>query len=167
MDAFAPVFYSDFIHSPFPAATLLHLLEKARPDEFADVPLDGTKTGLETGIAWEAGQLQVATSAGQKDVAATKFLVVVHYESRVCELESGSHHVYADAEGNAVQRSAFEAEMFGGVAKFEFQSTDEGEPAASWSFKPKGAKPEHPPSVGPRPPEWVLKLSPDKDGRTE
>jgi hypothetical protein len=167
VDAFAPAFHSDLIQSPFPAATLLHLLERARPDEFADVPLDGTKAGVETGITWEPGQLQVATSEGLKDVATTKFLVVVYYESRICGLESGTHHVYSDAEGKGVQRSSFETELFGGLAQFEFQSTDEGEPAASWSFKPKGAGPEDPPSLGPRPPEWMLKLSPSKDERSE
>lgn len=107
-----PAFHTDFIQSPFPAVTLLHLLERARPDEFAGVPLDGTKAALETGVTWEPGQLQVATSEGLKDVAVTKFLVVVYYESRICGLETGTHHVYSDPAGDAAQRSSFETELF-------------------------------------------------------
>lgn len=164
LDAFAPAFYSDFVQSPFPAITLLHLLERTRPDEFVNVPLDGTKASLETGITWAPGELQVATSEGRRDVADTRFLVVVHYESRVCDLESGTHHVYSDAEGKGVQRSSFETELFGGSAQFEFQSTDDGEPAASWSFKPPGARPEDPPSLGPMRPQWAVKLPFSKQG---
>jgi len=138
VDAFAPVFFSDFIHSPLPAATLLHLLERIRPEEFAEVPLDGTKKQIETGITWEPGQLQAATSSGRRDVAFLGFLVVVYYESRACELASGTHHSYAGSDGTEVQRSTFEAEIFDGVATFEFQSTDEGKPAGvGWSFRPK------------------------------
>ncbi|MDY7095734.1 MAG: restriction endonuclease [Acidobacteriota bacterium] len=138
VDAFAPVFFSDFIHSPFPAATLLHLLERIRPEEFTEVPLDGTKKQIVTGITWEPGQLKAATSSGRRDVAFVGFLVIVYYESRVCELTSGTHHSYSGSDGTEVQHSTFEAEIFDGVATFEFQSTDEGKPAGvGWSFRPK------------------------------
>lgn len=161
IEPFAPVLFADFIRSPFPPMTLFHLVERTEPERFAEVPFDGTKKQVEFSVAWRPGELQAATSEGRLDVAMVSFSALVSYESRVCELESGSHQVYSDPEGNTVQRSTFEAEMFGGVARFEFQSTDQGEPAASWSFKPKGASPEDPPSVGPWPPEWALKLPPE------
>jgi hypothetical protein len=167
VEPFAPVLFADFIHSPFPPMTLFYLVERTEPERFAEVPLDGTKKQVEFSIAWSPGDLQAATSEGARDVAMVSFSALVSYESHVCELESGSHHVYADADGKTVQRSSFETEMFGGVAKFEFQATDAGEPAASWSFKPKGARPQDPPTAGPWPPEWVLKLPPDKHGHSE
>jgi len=126
-DAVTPVFYSELIESPFPAQLLVQVLEQEQAEKFWRVPLDGTQTNLTFTVQCTGGWLEADTSKGRRKVAWLSFSLLVSYETRSFGLKEGAHHIYAGAKSGTIQVSSFESPLFGGEAKFEFQSNSSGE----------------------------------------
>lgn len=131
-DEFEPIFYHDRIHSPFPAATLFHLVELIEPDCFFSIPLDGSLTKM----AFKLGPcgLSVKGQEGRLAVHNVRLSALVGYETAVCELESGTHHRYALPDGE-IQRTTFDAQLFGLPFEFEHQAGQTGDSHVSFRVK--------------------------------
>lgn len=131
-DAFEPIFYHDKIRSPFPAATLFHLYELSNEKEFWSLPLDGTMKRVVFRISGNlrgggiASRLTVKAPQGRYAVHSVRLSALVGYEVAVCEPSSGKHHRYTFPSGE-IQRSTFNAELFGLPFEFEHQHGSDGE----------------------------------------
>lgn len=129
---FEPVFYHDKIHSPFPAVTLFHLYELTHEEKFWSIPLDGSMTKIEFGIAGKLSidgvpsQITIMGPEGRYAVHFVHLTGLVGYEVAECELESGKHHRYS-LPGGEIQRSTFDAQLFGLPFEFEHQHGPQGE----------------------------------------
>lgn len=138
-DEFEPIFHHDRIHSPFPAATLFHFHELLAPEAFSSVPLNGTLTQIKFGLDGR-GVLTVNGEGGRLPVHHVQMSAMVGYEVADLALESGQHLRYISPDGSAIQRTTFDAKLFGLPFEFEHQEDPKGKSHVAYRIKPKPTK---------------------------
>jgi hypothetical protein len=139
-DVEKPFFYQSGIKSPFPITIYIPILERTNPELFENVPFDGTSVELEFPVKWELNELMMATNKGKISVSNTDLIANVSYQSSAFDLKDGKHHEYSSMEGDKIQQTIFEGEMFDGNIKFFHQSDPTGEMKTSFKFSPKEQK---------------------------
>lgn len=136
-DVEKPYFYHEQTKSPFPVTIYITMLEITNPELFENIPFDGTSVELEFPIKWEINELMMATNKGKISVSNTNLIANVSYQSSAFDLKDGKHREYASMEGDKIQQTVFETEMFDGNIKFFHQSDPNGEMKTSFKFSPK------------------------------
>ena len=136
-DPNVPIFVHDKIQSPFPVVVLFQVLENMDPEAFWSIPLDGTKTKLSFTMNFPPNDLAMGTEHGLRFVHHAHISALVSYQSKAFSVTDGKHHVYESADGQTVQHTSFETEMFGVPIRFDHQSDSDGKQIASAEFKPK------------------------------
>jgi hypothetical protein len=152
IDPWESIFFHDLVASPFPAAMFLQFLELTQSNRFWSIPLDGRRTRMEFDIdatAEDLIPLPLGVPRGNRTKLGIKlseeFVVVrrlrisalVSYESAVCRLDEGKHHVYTSADGSRIQHTTFETGVFGFPARFDHQKAENEEPTARAELGPK------------------------------
>jgi hypothetical protein len=149
-DEFEPIFYHDKIQSPFPPATLFHLHELMAPEQFWNLPLDGTLTEIAFGIDGR-GVLSVKGTENRLAVHHVRMSAMVGYEVAEFDLAAGTHVRYSSPSGEEVKRTSFKAQLFGMPFEFEHQEGPDGKSHAAWRVKSGGTKSHkhaHPTAAG-------------------
>ena len=171
-DEFQPVFYHKLIHSPFPAATLLSIVEEVQPEAFDDVPLNGTPKVVTLTVDFSSStgdaRLLVKWIDHNRhdcltEVSYVRLTVTVAYRTAVRDLDSGVHHVYKGPEGTEIKHSHFDTEWLGLPVRFDHQQDSTGRTSASWEVL-KTAQPDPPGSASPplAPPKSPTSAKPPK-----
>ena len=135
-DEFEPIFFHDKIKSPFPAATLFHLIEMMEEEKFLALPLDGTLTEIGFRING-CGALSVKGNEHRLAVHHVRLSAKVGYEVAALDLQDGKHHRYVAPDGSEVQHTTFEAQLFGLPFEFEHQTGSQGSSHAAFRVRKK------------------------------
>jgi hypothetical protein len=140
-DEFEPIFFHDKIKSPFPAATLFHLVEMMEEEKFWTLPFDGTLTEVGFKINGR-GVLSVKGTENRLAVHHVRLSAKVGYEVADLSLQDGKHHRYVAPDGSEVQHTTFEAQLFGLPFEFEHQADSQGSNHAAFCVRkrPTGSK---------------------------
>lgn len=127
-DPFEPSFHAEFIDSPFPPVALLFLYERAYPERFADVPLDGTVKPVVANITWRHGELLL----GDIPIRLVRITADCHYENEVTD--NGIHVRYAKPGNCAIEHSVYESQS-GCRLHLQSEAASEGT-QVSYEFSP-------------------------------
>jgi hypothetical protein len=134
-----PVFYHSRVESPFPTSVFFQLLELHDPKAFRDVPLDGTKTKLGFTVTFPQGDLWVVSNDVRRDVHQVVINGQVSYQSAVCPLDDGQHHLYSVPGEQTIQHTTFTTTLMGAQVRFDHQSDGgTGQGKVSATFQQEG-----------------------------